>query len=385
MRKLLLGTAMLSVMTGSVQASEIGPLRMTDKQGDWAVGLHYFYGKSQWNTGSNLGDNITGDVVQKGPFAVFAYAFHDDWEVAGTVGGSQYETDPDYSGARLSSSLDTSFSVSVRGEFLRHGKTSFGPFLQYTRYADYEITGDITAGSNSGALDAETDKWQKLNAGLMAQHALNPMTLYYGIYHSDHSVDISGTYNGSDIKETAKEDGHTGLFIGAIHPVTDQFSLSLEYDHISSNAVSVGVNYSFEPPKPVVITRTEVQYVEKPKPTGPANIKRIVRFEKDGAEVKEAFWGEVREFANFLLTYDNSEGFIEGHCDCLGTDDYNMKLSARRAEAVKAILVNLFGIEEERLYIVPMGETDPEVEPDQEHGRPENRRVVLVGEAYGDK
>ena len=383
MRKLIF-TAALFAAAGA-QAMEIGPLRMTDHQGDWAVGLHYYYGESEWDTGSNLGDKIADKVTEKGPFAVFAYSFHDNWEISGTLGGSQYMTESDYPGAKLSSSLDTAFSVSVRGEFLRHGKTSFGPFVQYTRYSDYDISGPVTTGGSTQTLDAETSKWQKLNVGLMAQHALNPMTLYYGVYHADQSVDISGTYGSTDVSDTAREDGHTGLFIGAIQPITDQFSLSLEYDHITNHAVSVGINYSFEPPKPVVITRTEIQYVEKPKPTGPANVKKIVRFEKDSAAVKESYWGEIREFADFLLTYDKSEGFIEGHCDCLGTDDYNMKLSANRAESIKAILVNLFGIEEDRLYIIPMGESDPEVTPDPEHGRPENRRVVLIGEAYGDK
>jgi OOP family OmpA-OmpF porin len=52
---------------------------------------------------------------------------------------------------------------------------------------------------------------------------------------------------------------------------------------------------------------------------------------------------------------------ITGHTDRLGTDSYNLKLSQRRAEAVKSYLVGK-GVEARRLVAVGKGESSPVVQ-----------------------
>lgn len=54
---------------------------------------------------------------------------------------------------------------------------------------------------------------------------------------------------------------------------------------------------------------------------------------------------------------------ITGHTDRLGTDSYNLKLSQRRAEAVKSYLVGK-GVEARRLVAVGKGEAEPVVQCD---------------------
>ena len=73
---------------------------------------------------------------------------------------------------------------------------------------------------------------------------------------------------------------------------------------------------------------------------------------------------------------------IEGHCDSIGSDAYNLKLSARRANAVQSYLVQ-HGIAAERLSTVGKGEGQPIASNDNEEGRFQNRRVEfhVVGEA----
>ena len=65
-----------------------------------------------------------------------------------------------------------------------------------------------------------------------------------------------------------------------------------------------------------------------------------------------------------------------GHTDSVGTDEYNQKLSIRRAEAVKAYLVNK-GIEKNRVYTEGKGEKQPVADNKTREGRAKNRRVEI--------
>lgn len=67
---------------------------------------------------------------------------------------------------------------------------------------------------------------------------------------------------------------------------------------------------------------------------------------------------------------------IEGHTDDVGSDDYNMSLSARRAQTVRTYLSGL-GIQDARLEWSAMGESKPAMEGETAKARAANRRVVI--------
>jgi len=71
-----------------------------------------------------------------------------------------------------------------------------------------------------------------------------------------------------------------------------------------------------------------------------------------------------------------------GHTDWTGSDAYNMKLSMRRAKAVKAFLVSR-GIPEERVFVEGKGERNPIADNHTKEGRAKNRRVDI--EVVGTK
>jgi OmpA-OmpF porin, OOP family len=100
-----------------------------------------------------------------------------------------------------------------------------------------------------------------------------------------------------------------------------------------------------------------------------------VFFDFDKYVLKEESYPELNRVINFLRDYADLRILIGGHTDNIGTHEYNMGLSQRRAEAVLNYLVQ-GGIEKNRLEAVGYGKTKPIVSnDDEEDGRELNRRV----------
>jgi OmpA-OmpF porin, OOP family len=86
----------------------------------------------------------------------------------------------------------------------------------------------------------------------------------------------------------------------------------------------------------------------------------------------------LREMASMLVLHPDLRLRIEGYTDNVGSKDANMTLSAQRAAAVKAALVNGFQIPPNRLDSKGMGDSKPIRKDDTAEGRQTNRRVELV-------
>lgn len=68
---------------------------------------------------------------------------------------------------------------------------------------------------------------------------------------------------------------------------------------------------------------------------------------------------------------------VAGHTDSVGSDTYNQFLSEKRAEAVKAYLVE-HGVMANRISVVGYGESQPRDTNDTVEGRRRNRRVEIA-------
>ena len=68
---------------------------------------------------------------------------------------------------------------------------------------------------------------------------------------------------------------------------------------------------------------------------------------------------------------------IQGHTDARGSDDFNDKLGAERAEAVRRYL-NQQGIALNRMSTISYGKSSPVAPNDTPEGRAQNRRVVII-------
>jgi outer membrane protein OmpA-like peptidoglycan-associated protein len=92
---------------------------------------------------------------------------------------------------------------------------------------------------------------------------------------------------------------------------------------------------------------------------------------KPGAREKMA------KVSGILLAYPGLKLQLEGHTDAIGSDDYNLKLSQQRADAVRDFLVEQ-GVAVSNISAVGLGKDSPVASNDSAAGRQQNRRVELV-------
>jgi OOP family OmpA-OmpF porin len=110
----------------------------------------------------------------------------------------------------------------------------------------------------------------------------------------------------------------------------------------------------------------------------PARIELHVNFDFDKADVKQQYLSEIRKVGDYLNANPGTTATLEGHTDSRGAEAYNQRLSQRRVDAVKGVLVNQLGVGASRLTAVGYGETRPLETNDTDAGRAENRRVESV-------
>lgn len=102
-----------------------------------------------------------------------------------------------------------------------------------------------------------------------------------------------------------------------------------------------------------------------------------ILFGFDSADLSPAARDNVRQLAETLKKYEDTNILIEGHTDSKGSDSYNKNLSEKRAESVASMLASL-GVKDARVTEVGYGETQPVAENDSEEGRRLNRRVEVA-------
>ncbi|TCO78302.1 OmpA family protein [Chromatocurvus halotolerans] len=102
-----------------------------------------------------------------------------------------------------------------------------------------------------------------------------------------------------------------------------------------------------------------------------------VLFDVDSADLRGGAERTIEQIAAFLAEYGERQVLVEGFTDSTGARDYNLGLSERRADAVKAALIER-GVEEERIRTRGFGPDYPVASNDNQSGRQLNRRVEVV-------
>jgi outer membrane protein OmpA-like peptidoglycan-associated protein len=109
---------------------------------------------------------------------------------------------------------------------------------------------------------------------------------------------------------------------------------------------------------------------------------RDIRFEFNKSSLNDQYIGFLDELAMLMAKYPDISLQLKGFTDALGSDKYNLSLSAQRAENVREFLSTRLG-SSERIVINAMGEREPIAlnklnGADNPQGRSYNRRVEII-------
>lgn len=129
-----------------------------------------------------------------------------------------------------------------------------------------------------------------------------------------------------------------------------------------------------------IIKKRKKVKVEEPK-IEPKKVEEILadvfdnlNFNIGKAEIKKESLPYLDKLADTLIKAKNWTLDIEGHTDNVGTDEYNIKLSQNRADAVKNYLVSK-GVLDETITAKGFGEKNPLTDNNSQINKEKNRRV----------
>lgn len=101
-----------------------------------------------------------------------------------------------------------------------------------------------------------------------------------------------------------------------------------------------------------------------------------ILFDVNKSDLKPETKNSLTKFSEILKKYPDTNLLIEGHTDSTGSDEYNLKLSRQRSQAVADFLSGL-GVFPSRFTVVGHGEARPIAKNDTPEGRQLNRRVEI--------
>ena len=145
------------------------------------------------------------------------------------------------------------------------------------------------------------------------------------------------------------------------------------------------------PPPPQVKEQPKVEKVEEPPAKEPVlseeeifarktleelNAEKpidMIHFDFDKFFIREDAKPVLEANAAWLKKWTSVKVLIEGHCDERGTNEYNLALGERRANAAKDFLIAL-GISPDRLMFISYGEEKPAAYGSTEDAWAQNRR-----------
>jgi OOP family OmpA-OmpF porin len=106
-----------------------------------------------------------------------------------------------------------------------------------------------------------------------------------------------------------------------------------------------------------------------------------INFDTNKADIRKADLPELQKAIDFVKKYPDTKVSAVGFTDSRGSDKYNLKLSQRRAEAVKKYLVDNGHVKADMITAEGRGSADPAGDNKTKEGQFKNRRVEIREQA----
>lgn len=326
--------------------------------------------------------------------------------LSGAIGAHSTQN-ADVSGGSVSADVDTDRAVAgLVGLGLQLGTTHWRVEMEGGyRPSDVDSisgvsgTGDVDAYTFMGNVFYDIELAKKLNFYLGG-----------GLGLADVDIGSASSFGGSTIN-TDDLGWAWQLGAGAAYGLSDRLKLTLDYRFLNiedldyetspsvgseldwdyrDHAIFVGLRYYLNPPaKPMMAAPApapapvaQAPKAAPPPPPPPPPMPEptrnfLVFFDWDKSDITAEAAAILREAAATAKKIGPVRIIATGHADRSGPAKYNMGLSDRRAQAVKAALQNL-GIDPATIATFARGETDPLVATPDGVREPQNRRVEIV-------
>lgn len=209
---------------------------------------------------------------------------------------------------------------------------------------------------------------------------------------------LDGDFNGPSAKNSDNQFAYQGI-AGVSYDVNTNWALKAQYRYFSTldtdlgpandhnadyhnHAILVGFTYKFAKPAPVAAPAPAPVPVAAPAPAPapkPAAVQKqfLVFFDFNKSNITPEASKVINQAAAAAKQGNAARVSLTGHADRSGSDKYNMALSLKRGNAVKAELVQL-GIPADQISVVGKGESEPLVATPDGVREPQNRRVEIV-------
>lgn len=265
---------------------------------------------------------------------------------------------------------------------------------------------DADVKSIDGTTGSGDLKTTSLMANVLYDFDINaPVTPYlgFGAGLSRVKFDNASPFGASSINDTDNALALQGI-AGASYAMNENLDLFADYRYFTArnvsmrtaagtsasfdtrnHAIMVGLRYSFGAPKahpkptpkaePAAMVETKPMPAPAPAPDFPRNY--IVFFDWDRADITPEAANIIQAAARNANAMNVVRLELTGHADRSGSDRYNLKLSQRRGDAVRAVFSKL-GFKPGEISVVAKGETDPLVPTDDGVREPQNRRVEII-------
>ncbi len=283
-----------------------------------------------------------------------------------------------------STSATTGFALLASGTLQTHGARGLVTELALSarrpvRWIKLRLVGGINIMRPASSLEfseiigngtQESPQLETRFAGTWRRQANRIQLLQRGPVVSgcyDSEGDLTGTVSGNILRATGLDRGDRTPSAFILSVATDG-----ELRGVRSTNGGPFRLYSLPPSPGAGVECTD----PVPPRLGCGAIIHGIAFEFDSADIRPESAAVLGELFAGLQQDASARILIEGHTSSEGTDDYNRRLSERRAQAVVADLVRR-GLPSPRLTASGLGEGRPIATNDNESGRSLNRRVEV--------